>query len=63
MVEFEPLPPALAAAIARERDRFGAHVVGIDPSDKMLMQASAKPAHPRVAFVKGKANAERRPWA
>lgn len=26
MVEFEPLPPALAAAIARERDRFGAHV-------------------------------------
>ncbi len=34
-------------------DRFGAHVVGVDPSDKMLMQANAKPAHPRVAFVKG----------
>jgi ubiquinone/menaquinone biosynthesis C-methylase UbiE len=34
-------------------DRFGAHVVGIDPSFKMLAQANAKPAHPRVTFAKG----------
>lgn len=34
-------------------DRFNAHVVGIDPSGKMLAQANAKPAHPRVTFVKG----------
>lgn len=26
MIAFQPLPPALASAIARERERFGAHV-------------------------------------
>lgn len=34
-------------------DRFRADVIGIDPSEKMLAQATAKPLFQRVTFVRG----------
>ena len=33
--------------------RFQSSVLGVDPSEKMLAQAKAKPASPGVAFVRG----------
>jgi ubiquinone/menaquinone biosynthesis C-methylase UbiE len=34
-------------------NRFGANVVGVDPSERMLAQARAKPMSDRVTFVRG----------
>ncbi len=40
---------------ARLADLFGAHVVGVDPSEKMLAVAREKPSRRDVEFVKGAA--------